>query len=358
MSYLNATLWNDLQLSQATNEKRFGELGLVNAVKASTAGVDYIPPSARQQMQELSSLRNMEIPVIKDQTVTVVTTPGFSNIPSNLPETDKYQFTAYDVFSGFRHYPSAHDNNMVDSDYQREQVMLNVAYAMGNSIESILATQMEARKTQQLEHTVPVSQGDGTFSFSTTTDTLTVNKAAQKETMFFNLQQLMEDNELPGEYRIVTSRGGLTVQKSEAAKYGANNDKNLQALGFLPMDRIHTTKNISRGSDNFSGYFFRDGAIGMIENYPSDFRKRTVVGEREWSVSDMEIPFTKMRANIYTNREATDATALITSGTDSNVIMSHFEEMAVWIRFYVVYRYNSDLANRVNDIVKIVGATS
>ena len=65
-----------------------------------------------------------------------------------------------------------------------------------------------------------------------------------------------------------------------------------------------------------------------------------------------------MRANIYTNSEATDATALITSGSDSNLIMSHFEEMAVWVRFYVVYRYNSDIANRVNDILKITGSTA
>ena len=69
----------------------------------------------------------------------------------------------------------------------------------------------------------------------------------------------------------------------------------------------------------------------------------------------MEIPFTRMRANIYTNREATNADALISSGSDSNTLMSHFEEMAVWIRFYVVYRYNSDLATRANDIVKIKG---
>lgn len=358
MAYINATLWNDLQLSQATNEKRFPELGLVNAVKESTKSVDYIPPSAMKKMQELSSLRALEIPVLKDQTVTVVTTPGFAQIPGNLPESDKYEFTAYDVFSGFRHYPGAHDNNMVDSDWQREQVMLNVAHAMGNSIESVLATQMEARKTQQLGYTVPVSQGDGTFSFSTVTDTLTVNKAAQKETMFFNLSQLMEANEIPGAYRIVTSRAGLAVQMSEAAKYAANNEKNLQALGFLDSSRIHKTGNISNGSDVFSGYFLRDGAIGMIGNHPYDFRKRTKVGESEWKVSDVEIPFTRMRANIYTNRAATDGTALIEPGTDTNLIMGHFEEMAIWIRFYVVYRYNSDLANRVNDIVKVVGSTS
>ena len=358
MSYINATLWNDLQVSNATNEKRFAELGIIDAVKGSTPGVDYVPPSVQEHLSKVSSLRNVEIPVIKDQTVVVNTTPGFANIPSNLPESDKYFFQAYDVFSGFRHYPAAHENNMIDSDFQRMAVMNNVAYQMGITVESILSTQLEARKTQVLDYTTQVSQGDGTFTFSGATDTLTVSKAAQKETMFWNLDQLMGNNELPGNYRLVTSRGGTAVQRSEAAKYGANNDKNLQALGFLPSDRIHESGNISAGSDNFNGFFLRDGSIGVYENYPFDFRNGTKVDGREWSVSDVELPHVKMRANIYTNKQATDATALITSGQDSNLIMSHFEEMAIWVRFYVVYRYNSDLTTRAQDIVKIVGATS
>jgi hypothetical protein len=36
MSYINASLWNNIQVSDATNEKRFSELGIVDAVKEST----------------------------------------------------------------------------------------------------------------------------------------------------------------------------------------------------------------------------------------------------------------------------------------------------------------------------------
>lgn len=360
MAFINATLWNDLQVSNATNEKRFSELGIIDAVLASTPATgEYIPPSAQQAMREVSSLRNIEIPVIKDQTVVVNTTPGFTNIPSNLPESDKYFFQAYDVFSGFRHYPAANANNMIDSDFQRMAVMNNVAYAMANSIEGILSTQLEARKSQVLNFTTQVSQGDGTFTFDAGTDTLTVAKAAQKETMFYNLQALLEANELPGQYRIVTNRAGLAVQRSEAAKYGSNNEKNLQALGFLDSTRIHETGNLTAaGGQVFNGFFMRDGSIGVYENFPYDFRNGTRIAGREWNISDVALPYVNMRANIYTNSQATDATALISSGTDSNLIMSHFEEMAIWVRFYVVYRYNSSLSTRANDIVKIVGATT
>ena len=53
-----------------------------------------------------------------------------------------------------------------------------------------------------------------------------------------------------------------------------------------------------------------------------------------------------------------NADALVGAGSDSNMIMTHFQEMAVWIRFYIVYRYNSDLTTRANDIVKLKGLTT
>lgn len=357
--FLDATLWNDLQFSETFNEKRFSELGILDAVKESTSAVgDYIPPSAIASMASLSSLREAKIPALKDQTVTVVSTPGFQFIPSNLPESDVFSFTAYDVFSGFRHYPAANDNNMVDSTWQREQVMMNVAFACGEQIETILAARLEERKTTLLDFTNQVSQGDGTFTFDAPSDTLQVNKAAQKETMFHNLETLMKANKLAGQYRIITNPAGLAVQKSEAAKYGAANDRNLQALGMLPADRMHESHGISAGANIFNGWMFRDGAMGIVENFPYDFRAGTEIGGRKWSISDVELPFTRMRANVYVNREATDATALVSAGQDSNLLMTHFEEMAIWFRFYVVYRYNSDLATRANDVVKIAGLTA
>ena len=233
--------------------------------------------------------------------------------------------------------------------------MKAVLYAMGNSKESLIATVLESRKTQVLGSTTQVSQGDGTYTFDAGTDILSVAKAAQKETMFYNLEQLMAANELPGNYRIVTNRAGLAVQKSEALKYGAGNDKNLQALGFFGADRMYESGNISGGSDVFNGWFLRDGSIGLVENFPYDFRAGTEFAGKKWSVSDMEMPWTRSRVNVYVDNQSAEATALIDS---SNMKMTHFQEMAIWDRFFIVYPYNSDLSTRANDIVKIKGTTS
>lgn len=357
MSFLNGTLLNDLQSDQATNEKRFSPLGVINAVKDSTASANYIPPTVRENLSSISSLRNAEIPVIKDQAVTVVTTPGFEHIPSNLPNSDKYWFQPYDVFSGMRHYPSANDNNMIDSEFQSREVLKNVLYEMGNTIEGILLNNLDARKTQVLNHTEQVSATSGDYAFDATPDILKVKKAAQEETMFYSLEALMAANELGGDYSIVTNRAGLARQKAEALKYGAGNEKNINALGFFGADRMYESGNIT-SSAKFDGYLMRQGSIGVFENFPSDFRKGTEFAGKKWSVSDMDLPFVNMRANIYTDKHAVNATSLITSGNDSNLTMTHFEEMGIWVRFYVVYRYNSDLATRANDIVKIQGLTS
>ncbi|MGV2452440.1 UNVERIFIED_CONTAM: hypothetical protein POZ17_19710 [Ralstonia mannitolilytica] len=354
---LDATMWLDYQDVNSTNEKRFAQLGVLDLVKDSTQFTDYISPTARQRLSESSSLRNVKIPVIKDQQIEVTSTPGFV-IPANQEVSDEYSFVAYDVFSGFRHHPALYGNNTVDADFALREKMKNISYEMGKRVESILVTNLEARKTQKLDYTTQVSQGDGTFNFNTTTDTLEVSKAAQKETMFFNIDTLMGANEVGGGYSYVTSRGGLAVQKSELAKYGMANQKNLQALNFPTMERLYETGTILPNSAVFNGFAVRDGAMGIIENFPWDFRNGTVIDGKKWSTSGIELPFTRMVANVYVNNAATDATAMVSAGKDSNLIMTHFQEMAIWHRFYVVYRYNSDLANRVNDIVKITGLTT
>jgi hypothetical protein len=355
MSFLNGTLLNDLQSDQATNEKRFSPLGIIDSVVDSTASIDYLSPAAKESLSSISSLRKVEIPVIKDQTVTVVTTPGFEYIPSNLPDSDKYFFQPYDVFSGMRHYPSANDNNMIDAEFQSREVLKNVLYEMGNTVEGILSTVLESRKTQVLpEGLEQISASTNDYEFVLASDTLKIKKAAQEETMFYSLEAAMAANEIAGDYRFVTNRAGLVRQKMAALKLGANNSENLQSLGFIGADRMYETGNITT-TEKFDGFMFRDGSIGVFENHPSDFRKGTEFSGKQWSVSDTTLPYVNMRANIFTDSNATNATSLITSGTDSNLIMSMYEEMGIWVRFYVVYRYNETLGTRVNDIIKIQG---
>lgn len=358
MDYLSSTVLNDFQATQSSNEKFIANYGMIDLAKDSTPFVDYIPPSVREMMTTLSGARNAQLPVLKDQQVTVTTVPGFSNIPVNLGESDKYSFTAFDVFSGFREYPASFENNQMDGEWYRNNIMGNVLQAMAVEIDNVIETQLEARKTQVLNYTTQISQGDGVYNFDGGTDTLQIAKAAQKETMFYNLTQLMVANQLPGNYRIVTSPAGLVSNDVSSGLYGENNSKNLEwQQAFMPNAQRYISDQIST-SANFNGFLVRDGDIGLVENFPWDFRNGTMFAGKEWSITDVELPFTKMRANVYVNNEATEANSIITPSTDTNLTMTHFREMAIWHRFYVVYRYNSDLSTRQNGIVKLLGQTS
>lgn len=358
MTYLTNTVLNDFQAREATNEKFIANYGMIDLAKDSGVSQDYIPPSVMEKLNTMSGSRDGNIPVLKDQTVTVTTTPGFANIPVNLGESGTYAFTAFDVFSGFRMYPASFENNQMDASFYRDEILKNVLQAMAVSKDNIIETVIETRKTQTLSYATQVSQGDGTFSFNASTDTLEINKAAQKDTLPYNLQQLMIANQLPGSYRIVTSPGGLIVNDVEAMKFQNENSKNLAwAQSPLSLDRRYISDQIST-SANFNGFLIRDGGIGLAENYPFDFRNGTMFGGKEWGITDVEMPFTRSRLNFYINKEATDATSIISPSTDTNLTMTHWEEMALWDRFYVFYRYNSDLTTRQNDVVKLLAATS
>jgi hypothetical protein len=89
--FLNATLLNNLQGTNTTSEKRFSEVGLVDAAYQAGKSIDFIAPEQQAELSRISAQRQVQIPVMKDMQVEVRTEPGFS-IPANLEETEFYYF--------------------------------------------------------------------------------------------------------------------------------------------------------------------------------------------------------------------------------------------------------------------------
>jgi hypothetical protein len=359
MAYLDLTVLNDFQAREAVNEKLTANYGMIDLAQASGQSIDYIPPSVMQLLSTISASRGVKIPALKDQTVTVGVTPGFSNIPANIAESATFGYTAVDVFSGFRFYPASFENNQMDAAWYRDQVLRNVLKGMAVYIDDLIEVVLEARKSQVCSYVAQVSQGGGAFTFDGSTHIVSVAKAAVNETMFWNLVNLQQANQVGGEYRIVTSPGGLVSSQTQSRLYGPNTTKDLSwNETVIPPDRRYVSDQLAASSDIFNGFFVRDGEVGLIENFPFDFRNGTVIAGKQWSITDVALPYTKMRANIFINTEATDATSIITPTTDTNLTMTTFEEMAIWHRFFIPYRYNSALATYPTGILKISGKTT
>ena len=358
MAYLTSTVLDDLQVKGGLDEAREGNYGIIDFAKDSTSKVDYVDSEVVTQLQTMSGARSANIPVIKDGTITVSNTPGFASIPINLGETATYAFTAYNVCTGMRLVPSTFENNAVSIQNYINAQTKKLLKGCAVEAESIIETVMEARKTTLLANTAQVSQGEGTFSFDAGTDILSVSKAAQNDTMFAYLNTLMNSNQLGGQYGIINNPAGLAFNTVDAMKYQA-----MQATykewdqGNMPLGQRYVSDSISAGADVFNGWLARMGSIGLVNNFPYDFRMGTETAGKKWSISNTELPYIKMRANVFVNTEATDATSMVTS-TDTNAIMTTFEEMFLWFRFYVLYPYNSDLSTRASDIVKIKGLTT
>ena len=358
MANLDATDLNDLQVQEARNDKRFQELGIVNIVKHAGQFVDFIPEKDKREMETMSSDRDAIIPVIVDQTVIVNSEPSF-DVPANLLETTNFSFTAISISSGFVHHPAQYANNVIAAEQGKQTKIKNVLYAMGKSLETEINTVMEARKTQVLGFTTQISQGSNgqSYTFNDTPEILEVNKAAQQNTMFTSIDDVMAANDRGGRYSYVSNPAGFSVQRQELATFGAANAKNLQDLGIPDASLLHESHTITT-SDVFDGFAVRDGAIGMITNHPYDFRNNTEVGSRKWSVSDMDVPFLETKVNIMTNTEATDARSLSASNTNSDLQLTHVEQMLFWWRGFIVFEYNADLSTRSSSIVKIQGQTT
>jgi hypothetical protein len=359
MAYLNDVVLADYQDLNVQTETRKTKYGLLDLAIDSTPGVDYIPPSAVEQMMTASGQQSIKIPILKDTAAVATTTPGFSNIPINLGEAGTFYFSAFDIFSGFRLFPASFAKTQVDIQSYIKNRMDKVTEAMAASAETILSAVYEARKTQVLDHVTQVSQGDGAFEFDAATDTLKIGKSAVKDTMFSNLNALMIANKLEGDYRLVTNPAGLSAAVTNALKFGVNNNQNIvQFEQAIPSNMRYESHSLVPGTDIFNGYLVRDGAIGVYENFLWDFINGTEALGKTWEVSDVPLQNLKMRVNVFRNVAATDATSLFSAGTNKNLLMTTFEEIAFWARFYVVYRYNSDITTLPNDIVKIKGLTS
>jgi hypothetical protein len=301
-------------------------------------------------------MQDYKIPLLLDTEAICTTVPGFANIPINLGEATNMYFTAFDLFSGFRMFPASFAGSAIDAQSYIDNRMRMVSEAMALKAEVIVNSFYESRKTQVLGFTNQFSHGEGKFEFDAATDTLKIGKSAVKDTMFANINGIMSANKLGGDYMIVTSPGGLSAATLNALKLGVNNSQNIiQFEQAIPTGSRFESHALLPGDDIFTGYLVRKGAIGLYENFLWDFANNRSFAGKTWSISDAPLANLGMRVNTFVNTEATNATSLFAAGTNKNLVMTSFEEIGFWARFYVVYSYNSDLATKANDIVKVKG---
>jgi hypothetical protein len=347
-SALNA--YQDKKTQTELLSQRFG---LIEALKYNTPANKVLTPTLVAHLQQVEG-RTTEYTGLKESVITTTSTESFT-IPAHLSTSEQKTLTAVSIFSGFQVYPAWFQNNTIAmADYLANKYD-EVFMAMASAKEVLIAALLDTYKNQVALSVNQVNGGDGTFAFDAGLDTLTVNKAGQKDTLFANLKTLMRIAKRAGNYNIVVNEGGFNLSLNEIAKYSITNSKNLDFIQNL-IPKFFESLNVAPESFQFKAYLMVDGAIGGVQNYPFDFRMGTVVGQKVWGIMDTPAPYIGERLNVYHNLEAVDASAL--GDTTAHLKMTSMEEWGFLDKFFLVTNYNSDLVNRVNDIVKVTGATS
>lgn len=351
--FIDFTVLNAYQDKIAQTEGKSQPFGLIRILDASSPTCPILTPTLRAHLAKVEG-RTSQYPALKEDTITTTTTESFT-IPEHLSVSEMKTLTMNTIFCGFRVYPKWFENNLLDyGDYVRNKLD-EVFRAMASAKETIILAALAAAKTQIWNGITQVNNGDGTFNFNATTDTLEIDKAAQKDVLFSNIKTLFGINKFPGETEIVVNLGGFNLALHEIFKFGQMNQENRQFIeNQLPT--YYPTLGISPGSDQFSGYHIRRGSIGIVQNFPSDFRNPVQIGEKLWGITDTPVPYLNTQVNTFYNREAADASGL--GDTTTHLKMTHYEEWAFIDKFFLTSIYNSDLSTRPNPIVKIVGTTT
>jgi len=349
--FIDFSVLNAYQDSMTQTEKEVQSYGLLDCLRYNTPKCKVLSPTLASKLQTAEG-QTIQYTGLKEDVITTTSVESFT-IPSHLSDSEQKTVTAISIFSGFQLYPKWFVNNTIAYEDYLKNKYDEVFAAMAAAKETQVSTLLSTNKTQVLNGVTQINNGDGTFSFASSA--LTVDKAGQKDALFANLKTIMRINKKVGGYNMVVNEGGFNLAINEILKFGQQNSENRQfVLNQLPT--IFESLGIAPGSDQFVAYMLRDGAIGGVQNYPSDFRDGTMVGEKKWGITDSAVPYVNERLNVYYNKEAVDASSL--GDTTSHLRMTSMEEWGFLDKFFLVSEYNSDLTSRVNAILKVIGATS
>lgn len=346
MGYLDETHLAKYQDSQVQTEVKIGEFGLIDQAQALSAQAKWLSSMARNTLNTIFD-RDWEIPAIKDDTITILSEESF-DIPVNQSTSEMLSATKITMFTGFRWNPSTFLNNVVGEEEYKADKYEKIFKAFALQKEAYIQTKFEALKTQKLA----ISGGSG-FTFDEGTDTLKITQAGQGDTMALDLKSILSENNL-GENYSLSAGYGLQRVMNKITKYGAGNEKNLQVLG---LPNIHYSNQITRAAgDDWTGFAAMPGAIAMVENHLPDFILNRNIKGKQFGITSRPVPYLNERIMMFQNEDTADVSG--TGSFASELKMSYYKEEGFISKFFVIGQYNSDIANRVNNIIKINGLNS
>lgn len=343
MAYILETELNAYQTLRAQTEMKTPKHGVIPFVLEQT-------PLVQVDMDTVEKIKNangrsVDISAIKESTPTVASAFSYT-IPALYGETDKTTVTIYNLWTGFHFNALDFANNAIAAEQFKLARIQECDKALSKEAAEILLSVLDTRRTQVLTDTgAPTG-----VAFDGTADALEIALAQQSNPFFDYINTILAQNDIDGDAMAVASHSIGHILANHRL-YGANNDKNLLGQSF-PSIKGEASLTPTAGS-NATAYVVKAGAIGLFPSYPIEFASggAGAPADVKFGVGSVALPMSGLKPLLYEEVQKFDGTALGTARPTA--AMTYKTIYGIGLSFGVVTSYNSDLANRVNDIVKV-----
>jgi len=322
------------------DELRITQNGLLYAVIEMTKSVRSIVSSDLKKKAITSNGRNLDVPVMKKGTVTILNVRSCT-IAGGNSESDLVRIVWKTLRSDIFMVPSAYDKNMISYKEDLAKKLRELVEAFMVEIEGDLDTALNANKTQVYNSTIVGS------TYTLTGGAIQVPVA--KQDFFFNDVAPINfaDDFYAPTVRVIGSHSIMSV----VSKWGNQGTGNAINTSFqFPGKNFSFSNQITVGVGKLAtGYFMEDGSIGILTRTDPDARRAAKATDGTTWMEET-LPGFPFVVGIMYKSSCSDQSLLEAGLTHLTATLT--EHWQISMDFGIVVPYNSDPVTKAGAIRK------
>lgn len=343
---LIATYLDDINASYPSNldrdELRITNDGLLTAVLAmTTSSRSILSPRLRQEAEEMSNLREIDVPVRKKGNVTINNTRSCV-IGGGQSETDTVRLVWKTASADILMVPSQYGKNQIGYIDDLNQKIEEMVEAFKIEIENDLDTLMDANKSQ-----VYGSSLVGT-EYPLVGDAIQVT-TAQMDFFFGDISPInFADDFAQPLNKVIASHVAMRYVERYINQGGGNATNT--GYQFSGKDYTFSNRVTNGAGKNATGYWMPDGSLGLLTRVDADAKMGHKAGDgSEWSTETLPgLPFA---VGVLHKSQCSDQSALETAGLEK-LTATKIEHFQFSFDYATVAPYNSDISTNPSSIRK------
>lgn len=322
----------------SSNEYRLQELGALDFYMMESERAGGLITEELKAQAATSIGRTVSIPALKYNGNVQVSSTRSCVIPCNPSTSEMVAVNFVYLGVGFCMVPDAYMNNYIgyleDFDHQYK----GVAEALGNALDALCVTDLEAYKTQVIKNKL-------NYAFTGNTVQVPWNKRFE---ILGHLRVMQRSNRYTGQLHNIGSFGlqALIGDEEELGQANAIN-KQLQYRNYIN----HYSENVVDAAGQIATFFnVESGNVGLLFRFDRAAINNRKANDHEMSVVTMPLLNIPASAHYYT--EWGDQSATVGEAT-ADMVCDLKEYFGFGVHVAVLHKYNSDPATIPTPDIKV-----